>query len=140
MVVFQVWIVVEFVCSIVFTIEYILKFYAVTIDPIYKSGQSSLWSYFTGFLPMVDLLGFLPYWIVLFGGFGQSGMIVDTTGPSDIGGTFVKALRLLRIFRFERYTHAFMSKFGILYLSLICDPVRGSFQSSSFRFQAMYDL
>ena len=69
-------------------------------------NNSSVWSYITRFLPMVDLLGFLPYWIVLLGG---GATIVDTSGPSHVGMTFVKALRLLRIFRFEKYTHAFTS-------------------------------
>jgi Ion transport protein len=58
---------------------------------------------------MMDLLSFLPYWIVL----GMTGSLVDTSGPSNMGGTFVKALRLLRIFRFEKYTHAFLSFDGV---------------------------
>lgn len=99
----------EFFAILVFTVEYGMKIYAtVQCDPMYRtmSRSSSLWDYATGFLPLVDLLGFLPYWIVLFG-FG--GHVIDTSGPSDVGGTFVKALRLLRIFRFEKYTHAFQS-------------------------------
>jgi hypothetical protein len=110
----------ELFAVLIFTMEYILKFIAcVTIDPMYNTNNSnpnpnpnggySLWSYVTGFLPMVDLLGFLPYWIVLFGFSGNGTSILDISGPSDIGSTFVKALRLLRIFRFEKYTHAFTS-------------------------------
>uniref|UniRef100_A0A7S4EPX0 Ion transport domain-containing protein n=1 Tax=Pseudo-nitzschia australis TaxID=44445 RepID=A0A7S4EPX0_9STRA len=101
----------EFIAVVVFTVEYVLKLYAaVNVDPLYNNNRSSsicrLWSYATGFLPLVDLLGFFPYWIVVFG-FG--GSIIDTSGPSGAGGTVVKALRLLRIFRFEKYTHAFTS-------------------------------
>jgi hypothetical protein len=99
----------EFFAVLVFTAEYVAKIYAaVTCDPMYsnKSLSSSLWFYGTSFLPLVDLLGFLPFWINLFG-FG--GQVIDTSGPSGVGGTFVKALRLLRIFRFEKYTHAFLS-------------------------------
>jgi hypothetical protein len=99
----------EFFAVLVFTAEYGTKIYATVVsDPKYAntSLSSGLWTYATTFLPFVDLLGFLPYWIVLFG-FG--GHIIDISGPSDGGGTFVKALRLLRIFRFEKYTHAFLS-------------------------------
>jgi hypothetical protein len=111
----------ELFSVVIFSMEYILKFSAVTIDPMYNNNnnnnnsnnntnnRSSLWSYVTGFLPMVDLLGFLPYWIVLFGFSSGGTSIIDISGPSDVGSTFVKALRLLRIFRFEKYTHAFTS-------------------------------
>ena len=100
--VFQSWF--EFLAVCVFTGEYIARVYAMTTDPMYSQG-GRIWIYITSFLPMVDLLSFLPYWVVL----GMTGSIVDTSGPSNTGGTFVKALRLLRIFRFEKYTHAFLS-------------------------------
>jgi hypothetical protein len=93
----------EFVAVLVFSLEYVLKVYAITADPMYRNGN--IWPYMSSFLPMVDLLSFFPYWIVL----AITGTVVDTTGPSDMGATFVKALRLLRIFRFEKYTHAFTS-------------------------------
>jgi hypothetical protein len=93
----------EFLAVVVFSLEYVLKVYASTADPMYRNGN--VWPFVSSFLPMVDLLSFLPYWIVL----GVTGTLVDTTGPSDMGATFVKALRLLRIFRFEKYTHAFTS-------------------------------
>lgn len=93
----------EFLAVVVFSFEYVLKVYAITADPMYRNGN--IWPYISSFLPLVDLLSFLPYWIVL----GVTGTVVDTTGPSDMGATFVKALRLLRIFRFEKYTHAFTS-------------------------------
>ena len=99
----------EFIAVLIFTAEYAASAYStLKCDPIYTnmSVGSALWAYGTHFLPLVDLLGFLPYWIVLFG-FG--GQVIDISGPSDVGGTFVKALRLLRIFRFEKYTHAFLS-------------------------------
>jgi hypothetical protein len=106
----------EFLAVLIFTGEYFARLYAVTADPMYRQ-QRSIWLYITSFLPMIDLLSFLPYWIVL----GITGSLVDTRGPSNMGGTFVKALRLLRIFRFEKYTHAFLSfddvfsrNFGVL--------------------------
>jgi hypothetical protein len=94
----------EFLAVVVFTGEYISKVFSITADPMYRESDS-VWVFVTSFLPMIDLLSFLPYWVVL----GMTGSIVDTSGPSNMGGTFVKALRLLRIFRFEKYTHAFTS-------------------------------
>jgi hypothetical protein len=94
----------EFLAVLIFTGEYVARVYAITADPMYCQ-RGSIWVYVTSFLPMIDLLSFLPYWIVL----GITGSIVDTSGPSNMGETFVKAIRLLRIFRFEKYTHAFLS-------------------------------
>lgn len=94
----------EFLAVLVFTAEYISRVYAITADPMYRQ-RGSVWLYITSFLPMIDLLSFLPYWVVL----GMTVSLIDTSGPSNMGGTFVKALRLLRIFRFEKYTHAFLS-------------------------------
>jgi hypothetical protein len=100
--VFQSWF--ELIAVMVFTGEYIAKVYSISADPMYREPES-VWTFVTNFFPMVDLFSFLPYWIVL----GMTGSIIDTSGPSNMGGTFVKALRLLRIFRFEKYTHAFTS-------------------------------
>ncbi|KAG7358930.1 ion transport protein [Nitzschia inconspicua] len=94
----------EFLAVIVFTGEYIARLYAISADPMYRE-KGSIWLYLTSFLPIVDVLSFVPYWVVL----GVTGSIIDTSGPSNMGATFVKALRLLRIFRFEKYTHAFLS-------------------------------
>ena len=85
----------EFGAAILFTIEYLFKLYGVMIDPMYTyssssgggSRSNSILSYMAGFLPLVDVLAFLPYWIYILGG---GGAIVDVSGPSNIGGTFVK--------------------------------------------------
>ena len=83
----------EFGAAILFTIEYLFKLYGVMIDPMYtySSRSNSMLSYMTGFLPLVDVLAFLPYWIYILGG---GGTIVDVSGPSNIGGTFVKVRNL----------------------------------------------
>ncbi len=94
----------EFVAVVVFTLEYILRVYSAAEDPKF---QSSRWGYLTGFLPVVDLLSVLPYWAqIAWTGTIWSGTVGSST---SFGGNLVKSLRLLRILRFEKYTHAFTS-------------------------------
>lgn len=89
----------EWFAVVVFTVEYILRFYSMTADPLYHN-VACLLTYVTSFTPLTDLTSFLPFWIVL----SFTGSVVVTGGL-----TWLKVLRLLRIFRFEKYTHAFTS-------------------------------
>jgi len=94
----------EFVAVVVFTIEYILRVYSAAEDPKYEQSR---WAYITSFLPMVDALSVLPYWAhIVWTGSIWSGTVGSST---SFGGNLVKSLRLLRIFRFEKYTQAFTS-------------------------------
>lgn len=97
----------ELLSVIVFTFEYIFRAYAAKEDPKY-SHPGGLCRYLVTFLALVDLLSFMPYWIEM-GLNGGRGIITQTNNSEDTIGTLVKSLRLLRIFRFERYTHAFLS-------------------------------
>lgn len=94
---------VELLAVIVFTIEYSLRVYSCKEDPKY-SGPRGRWAYVTTFLALVDVLSVAPFWIEVF----LTGRIIDTNTDST-SSNLVKALRLLRILRFERYTHAFTS-------------------------------
>ncbi len=96
---------IEFVAVVVFTIEYILRLFAVKEDPKYccRFGR---FIYMTNFLSIVDLLSFLPYWLNL--AFTNS-ILSPASDASSTSSNLVKSLRLLRILRFERYTHAFLS-------------------------------
>jgi hypothetical protein len=91
----------EFLAVVVFTVEYGLRVYSAKEDPKF---QNSAWTYVTSFLPMVDILSVLPYWLEVI----WVGTIWSPPGSSSLT-IFVKALRLLRILRFEKYTHAFTS-------------------------------
>jgi Ion transport protein len=93
----------ELVSVSVFTIEYGFRVYSATEDPKYN-GTAGRVKYMCTFLALIDLLSFLPYWIeaVVTGG-----KVISST--TSTGSDIVKSLRLLRIFRFERYTHAFLS-------------------------------
>jgi hypothetical protein len=93
----------EFFAVIIFTLEYGARIYSSREDPMYSNGFGGLMIYLTSFLPMVDLLSVLPYWIEVM-------LVGSIAGASNL----VKALRLLRIFRFEKYTHAFTSFDDIL--------------------------
>lgn len=94
----------ELIAVMVFTGEYILRVYSAAEDPKF---QHSRWGYLTGFLPMVDLLSVVPYWAQI----AWTGTIWSATvgSATSFGGNLVKSLRLLRILRFEKYTHAFTS-------------------------------
>lgn len=95
----------ELVSVTIFTIEYVFRVYAAKEDPKYN-GPAGQVKYMCTFLPLVDLLSFLPYWIeaVVTGG-----RMISSSPSSSTGSNIVKSLRLLRIFRFERYTHAFLT-------------------------------
>jgi len=92
----------EFAAVLVFTADYVLHVYSAKEDPKYRD---SVVPYVTGFLPMVDFLSVAPYWMEVL----WMGTIFSPLGADSLGANLVKALRLLRILRFEKYTHAFTS-------------------------------
>lgn len=94
----------EFLAVLVFTAEYLAKLYSCNEDPKFANGTTGLLVYISSFLPMVDLLSVLPYWIEII-----------LVGSIAVESNLVKALRLLRILRFEKYTHAFSSFDDILW-------------------------
>ena len=97
--------IIEFVAVVVFTIEYVGRVYSVVEDPKFSHQGFSRFRYMTSFLPIVDLLSVLPYWIEIF----ITREIVNTTYDNSWTSILVKSLRLLRILKFEKYTHAFTS-------------------------------
>lgn len=96
----------ELLAVIVFTVEYGAKLYCCPEDPKFSTGTTGLIIYLLSFLPMVDILSVLPYWVE-----------VIAVGTIAVQSNLVKALRLLRIFRFEKYTNAFSSFDDILWRS-----------------------
>jgi Ion transport protein len=94
----------EFVAVLIFTLEYTFRVYSIREDPKYADA-SGRFRYVCTFLSIVDVLSFVPYWLEML---VLGGTIVSTSAKGNAGGNnFVKSLRLLRILRFERYTHAF---------------------------------
>lgn len=97
----------ELLSVLVFTAEYTVRLYSAKEDPKYN-GTGGRIKYMITFLAVVDLLSFLPYWIQMVATGGAS-MITRTSDSGSTFSTVVKSLRLLRIFRFEKYTHAFLT-------------------------------
>jgi voltage-gated potassium channel len=96
--------VIELLSVVTFTIEYAFRVWSVVEDPKYAvAGGRFL--YATCFLSVVDLLSFAPYWLEIM----CTGKVVTAGTNTSEWGNAVKSLRLLRILRFERYTHAFLS-------------------------------
>ena len=95
----------ELMSVVIFTGEYVVRVYSAAADPKY-SGRGGTLKYMCTFLAIVDLLTVAPFWLQV----GITGEFV--TAESDIDSTWtnlVKSLRLLRLLRFEKYTHAFTS-------------------------------
>jgi len=87
-----------------FTGEYIARVYSCVEDPKYQGNGGRL-KYALGFLPIVDLLSFLPFWILAT----VTGQVIAPGNDTSTWTYAIKSLRLLRLFRFEKYTHAFLS-------------------------------
>ena len=96
----------EFVSVMVFTLEYAFRLYAIREDPKYADPDGRF-RYMCTFLSIVDILSFVPYWLEMLVLGGTIFSTSTKTASSAGGNNFVKSLRLLRILRFERYTHAF---------------------------------
>eukprot|EP00945_MAST-04E_sp_MAST-4E-sp1_P004574 g4574.t1 len=82
---------------IVFTIEYLLRMYAIGEVEMYsKKGEfNGRVSYFFSFYAMVDFISIAPWYVSRSVSFGKKGT------------TFVRSLRLLRMFKAEQYVEAF---------------------------------
>lgn len=84
----------EFLSVLIFTFDYVVKVYCITEHPHYSEPVWGRLRYIVEFLPIVDFLSFAPFWAALLVFSSQSSALV-------------KCMRLLRLFRFERYTKAF---------------------------------
>mmetsp|Transcript_25609 Transcript_25609/g.48496 ORF Transcript_25609/g.48496 Transcript_25609/m.48496 type:complete len:922 (-) Transcript_25609:12-2777(-) len=96
---------IELFAVCIFTMEYILRLWCIKEDPKYDApGGRIKWMY--TFLAGVDVMSFLPYWVEI----AVTGAVLTShSDTSSWVSNLVSALRLLRLFRFERYTHAFTS-------------------------------
>ncbi|GKY98976.1 hypothetical protein MPSEU_000853300 [Mayamaea pseudoterrestris] len=99
--------IIELLSVSIFTAEYTLRVWSVAEDPKYiEAPAGGRFLYATSFLAVMDLLSFAPYWFEVL----LTGRIFPSlSGEGSEWGYLVKSLRLLRILRFERYTHAFLS-------------------------------
>lgn len=99
----------EFIAVLIFTIEYIFRLYSCIEDPKYNNGNYI--QYMITFLALVDLCSFVPYWVqkiifICHNPHHHNWLLIGNTSNDTIS-IFISSLRLLRILRFERYTHAF---------------------------------
>ena len=91
----------ELISVSIFTVEYIFRVYAVKEDPKYNR-LGGRWLYMQTFLAGVDFLSVAPYWMEVC---VTGRVITPHSDSSSAVSNAVKALRLLRILRFDRYTH-----------------------------------
>ena len=96
---------IELFAVCIFTVEYLLRLWCIKEDPKYDTpGGRIKWMY--TFLAGVDVMSFLPYWVEIA---VTGAVFTPYSDTSSWVSNLVSALRLLRLFRFERYTHAFTS-------------------------------
>ena len=97
--------VLELFAVCVFTVEYLLRLWCIKEDPKYNEIGGRI-KYMYTFMSGVDVMSFLPYWVEI----AVTGAILTPySDTSSWVSNLVSSLRLLRLFRFERYTHAFTS-------------------------------
>ena len=84
---------------IVFTIEYLLRLYAVG-EVEQFDGFTGRLSWMWSFYALVDLLSILPW-------YGEKLFLSNAAAKKSTGAMFVRALRLLRMLKAEQYTEAF---------------------------------
>jgi hypothetical protein len=84
----------ELLSVLIFTFDYVVKVYCITEHPHYSEPIWGRLRYIVEFLPIIDFLSFAPFWVAL---------VIFSSQTSAL----VKCMRLLRLFRFERYTKAF---------------------------------
>jgi Ion transport protein len=100
-----IWDIIELLAVCIFTVEYVFRVYAAAEDPKYSGGSGRI-RYMYTFLALVDLLSFVPYWLQV----AMTGQVIQSASFTSTTAIYlVKSLRLLRILRFEKYTHAFTS-------------------------------
>lgn len=89
----------EVISISIFTFEYLLRVWSSVENPIKSlkniSNTKIRISYFFSFSAIIDLLAILPFYCMMFGLFGNADM------------RFLRAFRLLRIFKLTRYSGAF---------------------------------
>ena len=84
---------------ILFTVEYVLRLYAVGEVPQYDGIWGRL-SWMCSFYALVDLLSILPWYF-------EKIFFTNAVAKKSTGAMFVRALRLLRMLKAEQYTEAF---------------------------------
>eukprot|EP00960_Hanusia_phi_P001230 33801-Hanusia_phi.AAC.1 len=86
---------IEDISVIVFTCDYLMRFYAVGVRPDYK-GFFGRVRYFGTFYSIVDLLAILPFYLSTF-----------DLWPFEVNISFIRSLRLLRMLKLESYVKVF---------------------------------
>ena len=98
----------ELIAVIVFTVEYICRVVTtVQVEPKYNQlgPARGTFAHCITFFAMIDLLSILPYWIDFI--YTTTVLGKSPFSSTSASSTFIRCLRLLRILKAEKYTHAF---------------------------------
>ncbi|WFN33737.1 ion transporter [Methanogenium sp. S4BF] len=97
---FWLFVIVEIVTAVVFSIEYILRMWSCTADERYKKPLAGRIRYALTPLVLIDLISILPYYLTLL--------------IPGVNVTFLRTLRVFRFFKLGRYSRSFQIMIRVL--------------------------
>lgn len=97
---FWLFVIVEVVTAVVFSIEYILRMWSCTADERYQKPLSGRIRYALTPLVLIDLISILPYYLTLL--------------IPGVNVTFLRTLRVFRFFKLGRYSRSFRIMIRVL--------------------------
>ncbi len=97
---FWMFVMVEIVTAVVFTIEYILRMWSCTADERYNKPITGRIRYALTPLVLIDLVSILPYYLTLL--------------IPGVNVTFLRTLRVFRFFKLGRYSRSFQVMIRVL--------------------------
>lgn len=96
--------VIEWISMIIFTFEYVTRLWSIVEDPFYSHWLTGRLRYATTFFLMVDLIAIVPFYV---------GLVFTVGGNTAI----VRAVRLIRMLKADKYTSAFQSFKDVILLN-----------------------
>ena len=97
---FWLFVMVEIVTAVVFSIEYILRMWSCTVDERYQKPISGRIRYALTPLVLIDFISILPYYLTLL--------------IPGVNVTFLRTLRVFRFFKLGRYSRSFQVMIRVL--------------------------
>jgi voltage-gated potassium channel len=105
---------IEVISVSIFTVEYLLRVWAVVEEEDYADPVKGRINYMTSFFGLVDLCAILPFYVELI---VEGGLPDPANSDDDFSLTFIRVFRLVRVLKAEKYMES---------LTLLDDVVRAN--------------